>query len=800
MDQLFYTSCRTGHSVDGGSGGFKLRAVSEGLTQIDLQKKGNWGYQLPDHTFDLSSAPVRLAFLPFNESEFSLIHTVYVGSDPDTGRAGNYFTHIVFTPDSTTSRDAICTWESPEWQLEDGEYDARLPSRDALPRNETFKNPSESISAFAQDQNSREMICWLITALQGTCGSIKQIILVGESNYLAWLIHSALHLLPLPICRGITFSTYEKTPLTVPATIVGTQYPKGKAVPPSFFQAPNATLDTNSRRKTELPFSAYSKLIEQKLKRGKSDHILQFVTLLDQEAALDATRLEQLSKMAAEESLDRQTHIRMLEEISGATLSAFLTTEDQWKPIAESICAEGEISEELATRVHQMPPEGKSALHRTAFEQIASALQKGDQKNLDSKVHHILPLSGYPVDQGWVSAYIESEMATASLECRLIVYHWLKRLPNLEAIADTWIYSTPLQQIEKHCGNKWSKRPEEFTSEILSEALFRHAFESPAEVGMLIPKISEDLLPFLVTKFHQSQHVPESQKIQILQSLIASALSAGLKQEAACRFSVDSSSQNLQLQALYQIDPALASAARPRASLQAELDPELVAKLDQLGASTQASTAHVEPSSSTDSPESSFSSQPDAIPQIDPMAGEKIALKDLSFDQAGLKKVGGFVSRAQSRSSETEIASVVSRAIADHLKLNQSHEGRQSPSLEKLADFLRKVARLLQSPTSARRSRMGRPREESLAQFWETLLAECQGAVQTPLALCIASLVAEALADSKIRGECDPLVSFLKGLRNEDSRLSGGIPSYALKIINSRARKMLKKHWDSAPR
>jgi hypothetical protein len=142
----------------------------------------------------------------------------------------------------------------------------------------------------------------------------------------------------------------------------------------------------------------------------------------------------------------------------------------------------------------------------------------------------------------------------------------------------------------------------------------------------------------------------------------------------------------------------------------------------------------------------------------------------------------------------------VSRAIADHLKLNQSHEGRQSPSLEKLADFLRKVARLLQSPTSARRSRMGRPREESLAQFWETLLAECQGAVQTPLALCIASLVAEALADSKIRGECDPLVSFLKGLRNEDSSLSGGIPSYALKIINSRARKMLKKHWDSAPR
>lgn len=95
MKQLYYTSCKTGKSVNGSSG-FQIRAVSPNLPPDLLRSAvGYVGYALPSNVMPSDStaakAPIRLALLNTPSNGRLLCHAVYIGKDPMTGRFGNFF-------------------------------------------------------------------------------------------------------------------------------------------------------------------------------------------------------------------------------------------------------------------------------------------------------------------------------------------------------------------------------------------------------------------------------------------------------------------------------------------------------------------------------------------------------------------------------------------------------------------------------------------------------------------------------------------------------------------------------------
>jgi len=123
MKQLIYTSCKAVNSLSGASG-FQVRAASPGLGTDRLRAALRYaGYALPTHVSPtaatLQRAPVRLALLRGADGQRVMCHSVYVGLDPTTGRAGNFLSHMLLdVPATLTAREAIDAWGSRFWQCE----------------------------------------------------------------------------------------------------------------------------------------------------------------------------------------------------------------------------------------------------------------------------------------------------------------------------------------------------------------------------------------------------------------------------------------------------------------------------------------------------------------------------------------------------------------------------------------------------------------------------------------------------------------------------------------------------------
>lgn len=223
MKQLYYTSCRLGHSINGQSG-FQVRAASPGLDQSKLRAASAYvAYKPPDslpRTEEaVATAPVRLALLDTPDLGRILLHSVYVGREGEGTRGGNFFSHLLFDGHRTVGAvEAIRLWGSDFWQGKDGNFDKVLPDA-ALPTN----GPSADLdpTRLLETKRGQEMLRFLLTALLLPQHGSRRIVLAASAQEVACCVYAATSVLPLGMTRELTFSTYEYAPLTSRAKIIG---------------------------------------------------------------------------------------------------------------------------------------------------------------------------------------------------------------------------------------------------------------------------------------------------------------------------------------------------------------------------------------------------------------------------------------------------------------------------------------------------------------------------------------------------------------------------------------------------
>jgi len=278
MKQAYYTSCRVGRSVDGGSG-FRLRACSSGMSPGRIEAAvQHAGYSLPagmvpsDDMID--EAPVRLALLDDNGCGRMLVHSCYVGRDPGTRRFGNFFSHLlVDVPPSVGAGQAINTWGSRDWQCQDGEWDIELPDRDRLPGDGP---PCDAnLQQFLADPSNRRMTAYLLAALLQPDES-SRVFIAAPADRIGMAIAVVCRALPAAAIRSLTFSTYESDPLTSHARLVGTCWPEDQErdLPSSCYNDNAFSFNSYTDRRLEIdPWPAFADFAIDVLAAGSVDRL-----------------------------------------------------------------------------------------------------------------------------------------------------------------------------------------------------------------------------------------------------------------------------------------------------------------------------------------------------------------------------------------------------------------------------------------------------------------------------------------------------------------------------------------------
>jgi GTPase-associated protein 1, N-terminal domain type 2/GTPase-associated protein 1, middle domain len=220
--QAFHTSCR--HGLDGRSG-FQFNAASAAIEPELLRTlaAAHVGYQAPRDlpreptSEQLRAFPVALKSRAV-EGTPVVSQTVYVGREfrgrdgqPDSGRFGNYFSHIVLAdPVAGEPFDGLLPielWRAPHWCVAESEAPL-LPELGAL-------QPGRCDLEWALEQlDSRRG--WLGKVLDGALGALEggpRVVLVEPdvglaAAWVAWVSYA----LPADLARALTFTTFTGQP------------------------------------------------------------------------------------------------------------------------------------------------------------------------------------------------------------------------------------------------------------------------------------------------------------------------------------------------------------------------------------------------------------------------------------------------------------------------------------------------------------------------------------------------------------------------------------------------------------
>lgn len=241
MEQLWYTWSTEGL---GGGSGYRVRAASDGLTNLNSDRfrsfRGYLTYFLPQdsdpYAATMETSPVCLAFVdPPNDATKDpndqhnthiIMQKVYKGKDA-LGRAGVFFIHVVDlltdTPNDFVASDAIELWKSPFWRVSDtpppiDDVKLRQVKRDEL--QSTYQYPVQQLK---EVEGYLEFVIEAFLSLQPE----QKLYIAGEPERVATLIWGLTHSLPRPLQRAqnLTFSVYEQNVTKVAARVVGTCHP-----------------------------------------------------------------------------------------------------------------------------------------------------------------------------------------------------------------------------------------------------------------------------------------------------------------------------------------------------------------------------------------------------------------------------------------------------------------------------------------------------------------------------------------------------------------------------------------------
>jgi hypothetical protein len=222
-EQAFHTCCRHGLTSNPG---FQYNAASAGLTQELLSRLAlvHAGYQAPRDrppeptSEELGLFPISLRCRPVEGAGPVLSRTAYVGrefrgrdGEPDTGRFGNYFSHMVVSSDGEEPFDGLLPielWEADHWSVRE----ARDPMLAPLERLSPGPLDLErALAALLPDRG--EWIPQVVSAVGSAIGAGPRVVLVEDPGprAAAW-VALVCFALPRALSSRLTFSTFEGRP------------------------------------------------------------------------------------------------------------------------------------------------------------------------------------------------------------------------------------------------------------------------------------------------------------------------------------------------------------------------------------------------------------------------------------------------------------------------------------------------------------------------------------------------------------------------------------------------------------
>ncbi len=222
MEQFHYTWCRPGTGVNSRQG-WNVRAISQGINDRHAASLCRYaaGYGAPEIA-DGTGNRTKLALFRPNTGSALLIHSAHVGVIPSIPpRWGNFFSHVVTgLSHDIDALQAISSWRSDFWRLQDDGESQTLLSLINLPTG-TFLTPESARKFLAIDRHYQwATFCLSAAIIRDTH---QRIIIVGDSDTVAFLIYIVASCAPLSIRRSLSFSTYERDCCTsTDFSIIGT--------------------------------------------------------------------------------------------------------------------------------------------------------------------------------------------------------------------------------------------------------------------------------------------------------------------------------------------------------------------------------------------------------------------------------------------------------------------------------------------------------------------------------------------------------------------------------------------------
>jgi hypothetical protein len=248
--QAYHTSCREGL---GGHSGFQFNAASPRIAAnlLTALASAHAGYQAPrDYPLEptpeqLRDFPIALKFCPVDGVPV-ISQTAYVGrefrgrnGEPDTGRFGNYFTHIVLGgPDAADPFDGLLPielWRAHHWCTSESST-RELPELSAL-----AAGACDLEWALATLASHREWLAPVLDAVLFALHDGPRLVLVETDTeraaaWVAWVSYA----LPPDLAPRLSFSTFDGQPrharelhmcVTTPGVDVGfAEYELGRDV------------------------------------------------------------------------------------------------------------------------------------------------------------------------------------------------------------------------------------------------------------------------------------------------------------------------------------------------------------------------------------------------------------------------------------------------------------------------------------------------------------------------------------------------------------------------------------------
>lgn len=221
--QAYHTSCREGL---GGHSGFQFNAASPGIGTelLGMLASTHVGYHAPrdmprePSREELDLFPISLKSREVNGAPV-VSQTVYVGrefqgrgGEPDTGRFGNYFSHVLLADIGAAEPFdgllAIELWRAAHWQSEESQT-RELPELGPL-------QPGHCDLQWALEQLPDPHVGWHGAVLDGVLGAIEggpRVVLVEPdieraAAWVAWVTYA----LPADLARRLSFTTFDGQP------------------------------------------------------------------------------------------------------------------------------------------------------------------------------------------------------------------------------------------------------------------------------------------------------------------------------------------------------------------------------------------------------------------------------------------------------------------------------------------------------------------------------------------------------------------------------------------------------------